>query len=332
MIESMIQRAFEPITKSIAAGNIPGAVLGFVDHTGEKATRCAGHAEITPTKRKMNVDTWFDLASLTKVIFTTPRILSLCETGVIALDDPISTVLKDFRQYDNDCWERKITFRQCLSHATPFPAVEPIYTLSRDPELLRAHILQREWPQKKPCYSDINFILLGFVLERIHGLKLREQDPGNGFAFEADPMCTAATENCTWRHRVLCGEVHDDNCFALQGAGHAGLFGTADAILDFASGLLSGAGASPTQLAQIQTPVGSSRTLGWEYAHEGWSGGDRCSAKTIGHTGFTGTGLWIDFDNRKAWTLLTNRIHPSRHADSGIIELRRSVSDLICGR
>ena len=71
------------------------------------------------------------------------------------------------------------------------------------------------------------------------------------------------------------------------------------------------------------------RTLGWEHAYEGWSGGDRCTPETIGHTGFTGTGLWIDFANRRAWTLLTNRIHPTRHFDSGIIGLRRAVGDLI---
>ena len=81
----------------------------------------------------------------------------------------------------------------------------------------------------------------------------------------------------------------------------------------------------------MRQPLSATRTHGWERANPGWSGGDRCSPGTIGHTGFTGTGLWIDFDAGRAWTLLTNRIHPTRHFDSGIAELRRSTGDLING-
>jgi CubicO group peptidase (beta-lactamase class C family) len=280
----------------------------------------------------MHENTWFDLASLTKVIFTTPRILALAGAGTIDLDAPLITALPDLRQYDANAWERKVTFRQCLGHLTPFPAVEPIYTYGRDPQLLRAFILQREWRKlAEPVYSDINFILLGFAMERLSGKSIREMDPGPGFAFSADPGQSAATEDCTWRLRVLSGEVHDDNCSALQGAGHAGLFGTAASVLDFAQGLLDGSGASQEAIALMRRPLSEKRTHGWEHAYPGWSGGDRCSPETIGHTGFTGTGLWIDFAAGRAWTLLTNRIHPTRHFDSGIVQLRRRVSDLING-
>ena len=276
----------------------------------------------------MREDTWFDLASLTKVLFTTPRILALAEAGVIELDAPLTTLLPDLRQYDAGAWERQVTFRQCLGHQTPFPAVEPIYTYGRDADLLRAFVLQREWRRlAEPVYSDINFILLGLALERHEGRRIRRMDPGAGFAFAADPLLSAATEDCTWRHRVLCGEVHDDNCFALQGAGHAGLFGTAGAILDRAEALLRGGPA----VALMRTPLSATRTHGWERAHPGWSGSDACSNGTIGHTGFTGTGLWLDFDRGRAWTLLTNRIHPTRHFDSGIAALRRAVGDLVNG-
>jgi CubicO group peptidase (beta-lactamase class C family) len=224
-----------------------------------------------------------------------------------------------------------VTFRQCLGHQTPFPAVEPIYTYGHDPELLRAFILQREWRARDPVYSDINFILLGFALERLSGKTIRDMDPGPGFAWGTEPDVAAATEDCTWRHRVLSGEVHDDNCSALQGAGHAGLFGTAASVLDFAQGLLTGSGASERSIALMRTPLSATRTHGWERPYDGWSGGALCSPGTIGHTGFTGTGLWIDFDKGKAWTLLTNRIHPTRHFDSGIISLRQTVGDLING-
>lgn len=329
--EERFENAFAALQQSIDAGRIPGGVLGSVEAGGRRLVRAAGFAQLVPSKRPMRAETWFDLASLTKVIFTTPRILAIAEAGTIDLDAPLTTLLPDLRQYDAGAWERKVTFRQCLGHQTPFPAVEPIYTYGRDPQLLRAFVLQREWRRGEPVYSDINFILLGFALERLAGKPIRELDPGPGFAFEADPDQSAATEDCTWRHRVLSGEVHDDNCSALEGAGHAGLFGTAASVLDFAQGLLDGTGASRTTIALMREPLSEKRTHGWEHACEDWSGGNHCSAGTIGHTGFTGTGLWIDFSGGKAWTLLTNRIHPTRHFDSGIVQLRRDVGDLING-
>ena len=326
------ERAFVPLEQAVAAGRIPGGVLGVVDKGGQRFTRAIGHAQRVPSERAMHENTWFDLASLTKVIFTTPRILALAEAGIIDLDAPLTAVLPDLRQYDPNAWERQVTFRQCLGHQTPFPAVEPIYTYGRDPDLLRAFVLQREWRKlAAPVYSDINFILLGFTLERLSGKSMREMDAGPGFAFSADPDQSAATEDCTWRHRVLSGEVHDDNCSALQGAGHAGLFGTVGSVLDLARGLLDGSGASERTITLMRTPLSDKRTHGWEHPYAGWSGGDRCTAGTIGHTGFTGTGLWIDFDAGRAWTLLTNRIHPTRHFDSGITDLRRLVGDTING-
>jgi len=109
-------------------------------------------------------------------------------------------------------------------------------------------------------------------------------------------------------------------------AGHAGLFGTVDGVLDAAQEMLDGRAPG---IAGIRTRQSATRTLGWEARHDGWSGGDACSEDTIGHTGFTGTGLWVDFRRGVAWTLLTNRVHPTRHGNTGITSLRRRVSDLI---
>lgn len=321
--------AFAPLEKMVAEMRIPGGVLGIVDLKRGRMTRAIGSAQIVPTTRPMTLDTWFDLASLTKVIFTTTRILKLADEGVIDLDAPLTTLLPDLRQYNADAWERKVTFRQCLGHQTPFPGVEPIYTYGRDPDLLRTFVLQREWRAGPPVYSDINFILLGFVLERLAGKTIRDLDPGLGFAWSGDPENTAATENCQFRHRVLCGEVHDENCFALQGSGHAGLFGTVTSVLDYAESLLNGTGASGKAIELMRTPLSNRRTHGWEHPYTDWSGGSACSPGTIGHTGFTGTGLWIDFDKGRAWTLLTNRVHPTRHFDSGIFALRQTVGDLV---
>lgn len=324
-VERILERAFAPLRDAVAAGRIPGGVLGVIDADGNRAVRSIGQAQTIPSPRPMTDDTWFDLASLTKVIFTTRRILELAEAGTIDLDAPLTSVLPDLRQYDPDCWERQVTFRQCLGHQTPFPAVFPIYTYGRDPDLLRTFVLQHEWQSGPPVYSDINFILLGFALERLERRWVRDMDPGPGFAWSADPAKAAATEDDTWRHRVLCGEVHDDNCSALAGSGHAGLFGTAASVLDFAQDLLVRTPAN----ALIRAPLSDRRTHGWERPYDGWSGGSRCSRNTIGHTGFTGTGLWVDFDAGRAWTLLTNRIHPTRHFDSGIVALRQAVGDLV---
>ena len=125
------------------------------------------------------------------------------------------------------------------------------------------------------------------------------------------------------------GEVHDENAFALGGAaGHAGLFGTIDGVLDAAQSLLR---CAEPWMGEIRVRQSATRCLGWEARHDGWSGGDACSSETIGHTGFTGTGVWIDFQRGLAWALLTNRVHPTRHRDTGIHMLRRQVGDLIVG-
>ncbi|MCD1632214.1 beta-lactamase family protein [Martelella mediterranea] len=332
MNETGFDKAFAALEQSVAEGRIPGGVLGLMDGKGNRLTRAVGRAAIEPEERPMNTDTWFDLASLTKVIFTTSRILARAEAGDIDLDAPLTSVIPDFRQYDPNCWERQVTFRQCLGHQTHFPAVEPIYTYGGDPDRLRAFVLQREWRRvETPVYSDINYILLGIALERLSGKTIRDLDPGPGFAWSADPAETAATERCTWRGRVMAGEVHDENCHALQGSGHAGLFGQVDAVLDFARDLLERDSRGYAAVNLMREPLSERRTHGWERPYEGWHGGALCSHATIGHTGFTGTSLCVDFERGHAWTLLTNRVHPSRHFDSGIMALRRAVSDFMNG-
>ena len=322
---------FAPVTASIAIGRLPGAVLAVLAPDGTRQTIAAGMAALVPDRVKMTADTWFDLASLTKVVFTTTAILKLVEAGRISLDDTLTVAIPDLRQYHvGTAPERGLTFRQCLSHQTHLPAVEPLYTYGQDPQTLRAFVLQREWIAGPSVYSDINFILLGIAIERLTGHALIDQPVPAGFSFRPDPAMCAATEACSWRGRVMRGEVHDENAFALGGAaGHAGLFGTADGLLDFAAGLLDGSALAPASIAALRTPQRFDRGLGWQIPHLGWSGGDRCGAATIGHTGFTGTGLWIDFSTGRAWTLLTNRVHPTRHAETGIADLRRMVGDLV---
>ncbi|HVZ09806.1 serine hydrolase domain-containing protein [Rhodopila sp.] len=322
--DDRLNAAFDPVSEAVAS-QIPGAVLGVVTTDGDRAVRAIGLAQREPKVEALHRGTWFDLASLTKVLFTTPAILRLVEQGRIALDDTLAAAIPDLRQYDKaGAAERRLTFRGCLSHQTHLPAVEPLYTYGQDPLTLRAFILQREWRAGPPVYSDINFMLLGIAIERLTGVPLLEQHVPDGFTWRPDPAETAATERCTWRGRVMRGEVHDENAHALGGAaGHAGLFGTIDGVLDHALALLRGA------TPEVRVRQSATRCLGWEAKYDGWPGGDACSAETIGHTGFTGTGVWIDFARGVAWSLLTNRVHPSRHAETGIVALRRAVGDRV---
>ena len=327
----MMDAAFAPVAAAVADGRIPCATLGVVTADGTRHIRHAGMAALVPVPEPLTTGHWFDLASVSKVIATTTMILKLADQGRIDLDAPLTTAIPDLRKYDvANALERKLTFHDCLAHRTHLPAVEPIYTYGSDPATLRAFVLQREWRAGPPVYSDINFILLGIAIERITGAGLDAWPLGPGLSWGPPPGPAVSTEHCQWRDRVLKGEVHDENAFALGGAsGHAGLFGTVDGVLDFAQGLLDGTGASPAALEAICTPVEGHRTCGWEIRFPGWSGGQACSPTTIGHTGFTGTGLWIDFDRGLAWTLLTNRVHPTRHRDSGIFDLRPATGDAV---
>ncbi|UVO50590.1 beta-lactamase family protein [Sphingomonas sp. SUN019] len=328
MIDRVANAAFAPAADHVARGQIPGAVLGIVTADGARAVRMAGHAQIVPTHEPLTVSHWFDLASVSKVIATTMFVLRLAHEGRIDLDRPLTDAIPDLRQYDvANAPERRLTFRDCLAHRTFLPAVEPIYTYGDDPARLRAFVLQRAWQHGPPVYSDINFILLGIVVERLTGAGLDALPLGDGLSWGPPPGPAVATEFCQWRGRVLKGEVHDENCAAMGGrTGHAGLFGTVAGVLDFAQGLLD---APPAMLADIRNPIEGHRTAGWEIRHPDWSGGQMCSPSAIGHTGFTGTGLWVDFDRGVAWTLLTNRVHPTRHSDSGIFALRPATGDAL---
>ncbi len=327
----MIDEAFAPAAAAIAGAQIPGATLGIVAADGRRWVRCAGMAALVPEPEALTDEHWFDLASVSKVIATTTMILMLAEQGRLDLDRPLTDAIPDLRQYDvAGAAERRLSFRDCLVHRTFLPAVEPIYTYGADPATLRAFVLQREWRHGPPVYSDINFILLGIAVERITGKPLSDWPLPPGLAYGPPPGPAVATEACTWRGRVMKGEVHDENAWALGGApGHAGLFGTVAGVLDYARGLLDGTGASPETLRAIRAPVHAHRTHGWERRFDGWHGGDACSPETIGHTGFTGTGLWVDFGRGLAWTLLTNRVHPTRHRETGIAELRRATGDAV---
>ena len=306
--------------------------------------------------------TVFDLASLTKVIATTSLIMRLVDAGRLGLDDRVSTHLASWRGADRAA----VTLADLLSHSGGLTGWGPLYEACRGRAEVEAAIadLPLEYaPRSRSVYSDLGFMLLGFIVEDAGAAGLAAQfaqhvvpvlnsggdetAPGGlpwRIGFTPPPAWrpeVAPTEREPWRGRLLVGEVHDANAWVLGGvAGHAGLFGTAPAVGAFARAVLrtldrgsaSGPVLSSVALARrivrrTGTP-GSSRALGWDTMLPGSSCGARLSPRSIGHTGFTGTSLWIDLDRGIYVVLLTNRVCPTRDNDA-ITRFRPAFHDAV---
>jgi CubicO group peptidase (beta-lactamase class C family) len=300
----------------------------------------------------VDAHTCFDLASLTKVLVTTPLVLLLIRRGRLELETPVHRFLEEYAGQGRDA----ITVRMLLDHSSGLPAWRPYYerVRSADGEIWLASVKGQEAvrrmvaaeasevsPGSRALYSDLNFILLDWILERVSGhptdvlfaewlaepLKLESlffvdlKSPVKA-ARARRGRAFAATERCPWRGRILIGEVHDENTYAMGGvSGHAGLFGTirdvaamADVWLDsflhsggfFEQGLAK-------QFWQKSEVPGSTRALGFDTPSPRASqAGGLFGPRTVGQLGFTGTSLWIDPDRELIVVLLTNRVHPTR--------------------
>ncbi len=287
----------------------------------------------------------FDLASLTKVIATTTLAMRAAEEDARWLDTPISDLEPRWRGADRAA----VTIRHLLDHSSGLPAHVKLFESASGRAEFLARMLELPLPYApgtESRYSDVGFILLGLLLESRFGAPLdalfHPIAQRLGVAMEFNPPAsmwpaTAPTEADPWRGRVLQGEVHDENAFALGGvAGHAGLFGTAGDVGRFAQVILQSfrgdtfvaQRTTMTLFATRSTVPGSSRALGWDTMLPTSSCGTRMSSHAIGHTGFTGTSLWIDPANDVYVVLLSNRVHPTRDGE-GIQALRRSVNNAV---
>jgi len=313
-------------------------------------TQAFGTLTYAPDSPAVTLDTIFDLASLTKVIATATQAMRAVEAGALALDRRVADHLADWRGADRE----SVTIADLLEHASGLTAYLPFFRDHQGrAEFERAICtLPLECaPRTQSIYSDLGFILLGFVLEDV-GFPIAQFRPNAeatlGFRLQAEfpdrfaelrARC-APTELDLWRGRLLQGEVHDENCWALGGiAGHAGLFGTASAVGEFARDVLAGlAGVKETGLSvktetlarfvRTSAVPRSSRALAWDTMLATSSCGTRMSPRAIGHTGFTGTSLWIDPARDLYVVLLTNRVHPSRD-NNAIQPVRRALHDAI---
>ncbi len=356
MKAAAIRKIERAAARAIEKRELPGCVL-WVARDGDVVYHEAfGDAEIRPHRRPMKTDTVFDLASLTKVLATTFALMKLTEKGALDLTAPVVSVYPPFAERDRN--KEPITFRHLLTHSAGLKAWAPYHedVAARDkkrgtkilgtPEAL-PYVLERiamsgliHAVGEASVYGDLGFITLGEIVERLDGRDLcrifaedvalplglsstgfKPLAPGAEGALAVARSRIAPTEECPWRARVLVGEVHDPNAWAVGGvAGHAGLFGTAEEVGKIALEMIACAEGRGTLLPQSivqrffmrqDLPPGSDWALGWDTPTPGHSTSGRAfSPHSVGHTGFTGTSVWIDLERRIVVSLLSNRVHP----------------------
>lgn len=319
----------------IAAGVAPGAVLG-VSLAGCHSYHGAGRLGLDDAARPDST-TIYDLASLTKVIGLTTAAMAAVDRGVLALDAPVARYVPAFH-------DTAVTIRHLLTHSSGLPAWRPLHQEAPDRPAALALVDATPLaatPGDSFVYSDLGAILLTQAVEGTLGARIDTlvtrllTTPLGLHETRYLPPASwrrriAPTENDPWRGRVLRGEVHDENAARLEGvSGHAGLFSSARDLLRIGDWLLSGLGTvwdsacagpdlppGPTLLATFirrqELPPGSSRALGWDTPSGVSSAGTLMARTSFGHTGFTGTSIWIDPTRRLVVVLLANRVHPTR--------------------
>ncbi len=365
VVRKKLQKVDRAIEKAIARGELPGCVV--LARMGEELSYegVFGAACLSPDHYEARRETVYDLASLTKVMATASALMLLVADEKLRLDQPVCDVLPAFAEHGKS----EITIRHLLTHSSGLRPWRAYFADLRERELRRGDRLlatpegresillriQKSAPVHDPCeasvYGDLGFISLGAVVEQVAGEPLdafcqrRIYGPlgladthFNPIPNSCERARYAATEQCEWREKVVWGEVHDPNAWAMGGvAGHAGLFGTADDVLRFGGEMLRAdrgeSAVFPAEVAreffrrQEQTPD-SDWALGWDTPTSGGStSGQHFSKRSIGHTGFTGTSLWIDLERGLIVVMLANRVHLL--AKKSRFALRPVVHDLI---
>jgi uncharacterized protein YbbC (DUF1343 family)/CubicO group peptidase (beta-lactamase class C family) len=333
------------IQQAISDGNIPGAVL-VVGHNGRVAYRKAyGSRALEPRREPMTLDTVFDLASLTKVIVTTTAVMQLVQIGKVRLNDPVAKYLPEFAQNGKE----DVTVRQLLTHYSGLPPdldLKVQWSGKATAYGMAFTEIPDDPPGSKFSYSDINFIVLGALVEKISGETLDEYATRHIFA-PLKMLHTRFLPPAAWRARIaptqydenehmLRGVVHDPTARRMGGvAGHAGLFSTGDDLAKFAQALLSGGGGILSALtvekmtSPEQPPAAPVlRGFGWDIDSPFSSNrGDLLPIGSFGHTGFTGTSMWIDPTTNTYIILLTNAVHPRGKGNA--IALRSKVATAV---
>jgi CubicO group peptidase (beta-lactamase class C family) len=359
------------ITEAVNAGAFPGAVI-LVARGGDVLYHEAfGCRSLVPERTPMAADTVFDLSSLTKPLATTTMVMLLAQQGTLRPEDRVTRFVQNFGAHG----KFGVTVRHLLAHCSGLPAWRPFYRdVARVAQGRPNHVASRgarefvyeqihrerlEYPTgTQSVYSDLGFLLLGELVELVaqapldrvcherlfRPLGLRATgfiDLGRLRRDKLSPVtdAIAPTEQCPWRQKLLCGEVHDDNAWAVGGvAGHAGLFSTASDIHTLVCWLRACArGEDRTLSAELVrrfwtrdgTVPDSTWALGWDTpSASGSTAGAHVSRHAVGHLGFTGTSLWIDLERDAHVVFLTNRVHPHRENER-IRAVRPRVHDAV---
>ena len=340
-------RAADVVQRGVDERAFPAAVVEVGTAGGVLWSQAFGRLDADAESAPTQQNTIFDLASLTKVIATTSLVMRLVERGALALDDPIRKWIREWRGNDRE----DVTVRALLTHSSGLSAWLPFfrdYTGRQEFQHAIASLPLEYRPDTQSIYSDLGFILLGFIIEDAGGRPFASQAAEVLASVTSAPLMfnppaalrssIAPTENDAWRGRRLVGEVHDENCWALGGAaGHAGLFGSAAGVGDFARvvlGALAGRDARLSTTEIVRTFVArysaatGSRALGWDTMLPTSSCGTTISPASFGHTGFTGTSLWIDPERSLYVVFLTNRVNPTRE-NTAIQQIRPALHDAV---
>ena len=335
------------VTRGITAGGYPGAAVVVGRKGAAVWQKGFGKLGWTPSSARVAADrTIYDLASLTKVIGLTTAAMVLYDEGKLQLDAPVSRYLPSFSGGLKD----SVTIRHLLTHRSGLPAGRDLWRLAHSPDEARALILATTLecrPGQCFIYSDLGADVLGMVVETVAGQSLdhflheRVFEPlgmHDTFFRPADSLVhrIAPTEIAPPRGYPLRGQVHDENAYALGGvAGHAGLFSTAADLSVFAQMMLNGGEyggariASDSAVRLFTRRTAGTRALGWDTADGDGGAGSYLSSTAYGHTGFTGTSIWIDPDRQMFVVLLTNRVHAARARRPAkvISDVRADLSD-----
>jgi CubicO group peptidase (beta-lactamase class C family) len=334
------------VQRGVDAGGYPGAAVVVGRKGYSVLSRGFGALDWTGRTRVTSRESIYDLASLTKVVATTTAMMLLYDAGTVDIDAPVSRYLPDFSGGLRD----QVTVRHLLTHRAGLPAGRELWRIAKTPAEARAAVLASPiqcTPGSCYEYSDLGADLLGFVAEAASGQTLDAFLERSVFAklgmtdthFRPDAMSSvriAPTEIAPPRGYPLRGEVHDENAYALGGvAGHAGLFSTAEDLSVFAQMLLDGGVyngvrvVSDSAVALFTKRAAGHRALGWDTCDGGAGCGQYMSERAFGHTGFTGTSLWIDPDRQMFVILLTNRVHAARarRPSKVIADVRNDLAD-----
>jgi CubicO group peptidase (beta-lactamase class C family) len=334
------------LTRALRDSAFPGAIAVVGTRSGVVAKVAVGALDWADDGSAPDEATLWDLASLTKVIALTSAVMHLSQQGAIDVEAPVQRYLPEW----TGPWKDRVRVRDLLTHSAGLPSWRPLYKESDSPASAIRLVMNTPLeaaPGTRMVYSDLGAILVGQIVERVSGERLDAYvkrhlfEPLGMHSTMFRPPARlrsriAPTEVDPWRQRHLRGEVHDENAYRLGGiSSHAGLFSTASDLSRFARMMLNGGVVDDTRVLDsatvrrfttVQDRQLSFRALGWETASGSNSGGRRLSSRAFGHTGFTGTSIWMDPEQDLFILLLSNRVNPTRE-NRRIGDVRISLAD-----